>query len=381
MNLFLLASAAHALTLDEAVRRAAEVNPDAVVAELEWRQARLDAAEEWTGLGPTPSFSASRRIAGGASADSDSLRVSLDVLDPTRWLDAGSASAVARAAGHSSDATTLDAQYAAATLFYTVIAAEAGLAAAQEGERYAEATAQATAARVTAGLESELAGRSARLGLLEAQAVTAQSEADVAIARASLVRALQQDVGAVEAAPGALDLPDAATGSPWIDAADAELAAAKWSHASAIAGIFPTGSIAADSTLGTLPDWTLTLGVTWEFDGLAGPFLRARRAALEQQIEVVQLDALQRDLSLGLTTAREQARAADRVAEAARAREELADESLQVGQTRLSVGLASSLEVLRLQDDAAKARADHVQAELDAVTARLEARRVAGIGW
>ncbi|MES2640432.1 MAG: TolC family protein [Myxococcota bacterium] len=381
MNLLLLLSAAHALTLDETVRRAAEVDPLAVVAELTSRQARLDAAEAWVQLGPTPSFTAARTFSAGTTADTNRLRVSLDVLAPEVWLDAGSASAMARSLRHEAVATSLDAQYAAATLFYTVLAAEAALTAAQEGERFAQATADATAARVTAGLESELAGRSARLGLLEAQAYTAQSEADVVIARAGLSRALQQDVDALEIPSGALAIPDAATDSPWIDAAEAQLSMAKWDHASAVAAIFPTGSIDADSTLGTIEDWSLSLGVTWEFDGLAGPFIRARRAALEQKIEVIQLDAVERDLALGLTTAREQARAADRVAEAARAREELADESLQVGQTRLSVGLASSLEVLRLQDDAADARADRVNAELDAATARLEARRVAGLAW
>lgn len=381
MSLFLLLPLAHALTLDETVRRAAEVDPLAVVAELEWRQARLDAAEAWTALGPTPSVSLSRRYSGGAVADQDNLKVSFEILDPPAWFDAGASSALARSQRHTATATSLDAQYAAATLFYTVLAAEAALEAAREGERFAEATTQATSARVTAGLESELSGRSARLGLLEAQATTAQAEADVSIARASLARALQQDIDAVEAPTGALAIPEAVTESPWIHAAEAQLDEAKWEHASAIAGIFPTGSIEADSSIGTIDDWALTLGVTWEFDGLAGPFLRARRAALEQRIEGVQLDAVERDLALLLTTAREQARASDRVAEAARARVELADESLQVGQTRLSVGLASSLEVLRLQDDAAKARADHVRAELDAATARLEARRVAGMSW
>lgn len=382
MNLLLLLlPAAHALTLDDAVRRAAEVDPTAVVSELIAQQARLDAAAAWVQLGPTPSFSASRRYSAGTTADADSLRVSLDVLDPVVWLGAGSASALARSLHHEARATSLDAQYAAATLFYTVLASEAALSAAKEGERFAQATTEATGARVAAGLESELAGRSARLGLLEAQAITAQAEADVAIARASLSRALQENVDTLEAPASALAIPDAANDSPWIDAAEAQLAMAKWDHAGAVAALLPAGSIVADSTLGTIGDWSLTLGVTWKFDGVAGPFLQARRAALEQRIEVVQLDAVERDLALALITAREQARASDRVAEAARAREELANESLQVGQTRLSVGLASSLEVLRLQDDAADARADRVNAELDAATARLDARRVAGLGW
>ena len=115
MNLLLLASAAHALTLDDVVARAAEIDPDAVVAELQWRQARLDAAESWTALGVTPSVSVSRRFAAGTVSDSSSVSVTAGALDASAWFDAEQQSAQARAAKHTSDATTLDAQYAAAS--------------------------------------------------------------------------------------------------------------------------------------------------------------------------------------------------------------------------------------------------------------------------
>ncbi len=380
MSFFLSISLARALTLDEAVLRAAEVDPNAVVAELTWRQARLDATEAWAGLGVTPSVSASRRFAAGTVADVNSVSLGIGVLDPPAWLGAARESAQARGARQVSDATSLDAQYAAATLFYEALAAEAALAAAKEGERVAQATAEATAARVAAGLESELAGRSARLGLLQAQADTAQAEADVAISRARLGRALQQDIDALTPA-AALPVTDEAGRSPWLDVAATELDVAKLEHAEAIAALFPTGSIRADSSFATLNEWALTLGMTWQFDGVIGPFARARSAAIEQEIATVELDAAERDYVLLARIAAEQARAARRVAEAARAREELANESLGVGQARLSVGLASSLEVLRLQDEAANARADRVRSELAEATATLDARRVAGTRW
>lgn len=379
MNLLLALSLAHALTLDEAVRRAAEVDPGAVVAELQWQQARLDATVAWAGLGVTPSMSASRTWAAGTVADRTNVGLSVGVLDPPAWFGALRESTQARQSRDIAEATTLDAQYAAATLYYGLIAAEAALAAAKEGERFAAATAEATAARVSAGLESELASRSAQLGLLQAKAIAAQAEADLAVARASLGRALHQEVDAVSA-PAPLDLPEGGR-SPWIDAAEAEVDVAKLEHAQAIAELFPTGTIQASSSFATLNAWALTVGMSWQFDGVAGPFVRARRAAVEQDIAEVELDAAERDYALFAFTARENARAAGRVAEAARARESLADESLAVGQARLSVGLASSLEVLRLQDEAARARADRVAAELAEATARLEARRVAGVGW
>jgi outer membrane protein TolC len=378
--ILLVLPVAHALTLDAAVRRAAEVDPDAVVAELEWKRSRLDATEAWASLGVTPSLELAHTWSGGATSDANQLSVSLGVLDPPAWLGAGKQAAQARSKRYDADATVLDAQYATASLYYEALAADAALASAQEGARYAQATTDATAARVTAGLESELAGRSARLGLLQAQADVANAEADVAIARSRLARALQQDIDTLEPAPP-LDLPGDSITSPAIAAAKETVAAAKLERAESIASIFPTGTIVAASALPAVDEWALTLGMKWTFDGVAGPFLAARDAALAEKITEIRLDALERDIDLGLSTAREQARAAGLVAEAARARQALADESLGVGQTRLSVGLASSLEVLRLQDEAVKARGDRVAAELREAEARLEARRLAGVAW
>lgn len=382
MNLLLSLSVAHALTLDEAVARAAEVDHYAVVAELEWRIARNEATEAWTHIGVTPSVTVARTFAAGTVADTNGVDVNLDLLNVPLWFDAAEQSAHARALKHAAEATSLDAQYAAALLFYTAIAADANVAAARQGEKFAQETLDTTQARVAAGLESELAARSARLGLLQAQALTAEAEAQLAIARASLSRALQQEVDTVEAPTGQIELPqEGGAASPWIRSAEEEVTAAKFESAQTLAELLPVGSIDADSSLGALDQWSITVGLTWQLDGLAGPFFKARAAALNVKREKTQLELVQMDTDLALYTARENARAAGRVAEAARAREALADESLAVGQSRLSVGLASSLEVLRLQDDAAKARADRVQAELDEAAARLEARRLAGKAW
>ncbi len=378
--IFILLSHASALTLDDAVRRAAQVNPDAVVASLEWKQDRVAAAEAWAGLGVTPSLALRRTFAGGAVSDANSLSVGVGVLNPPAWFNAAEQSAQARGSGRLAEATTLDAQYAAAQLYYEALAAQAALAAAEEGERFAKATSDATGARVAAGLESELSGRSARLGLLEAQATAAQAEANVAITRGRLGRALQQEIDTLTpAAP--LPLPGEELASPWIGASEETLRAARWEHAETLAGLAPVGFLGATAALSSLNAWSLSVGMTWTFDGLAGPFLRVRDAALAREIAEVRLEALERDIDAGIFVARQEARAATRMAEAAQAREALADESLVVGQTRLSVGLSSSLEVLRLQDDAAKARADHIAADLAVAASHLEARRLAGTPW
>lgn len=377
--IMLSVSFAYALTLEEAVSRAAEVDPNAVVAELEWKKAQLGAAESWVDLGPSPGVKATRVWSTGAVADRITFESQLVSLSVPDWFLAGQASATAGGAKWTAEATRLDAQYAAAALYESVIAAQAALAAAHETQGFAESTVRASKARVAAGLESELIGRSAEISLLDAQANTELAEAGVTIASARLQRALQMQIGTLEA-PTRLTVPLDGGASPWLRASAAAVTAAKLSHDAAIAGWLPTGGLSASTPL-FQTDWQFAITGTWQFDGLIGPFLRERQTALDVKIARTQYDALHHDLDLGLLEARANAGAAHRVAEAARARESLAKESVKVGQTRLEVGLASTLEVLRLQDDAGAAYFGRVQAELNEALAVLEARRVAGVAW
>lgn len=383
MSLLLL-SAAHALTLPEVVERAVEADPAAVVAALEWRRARYEAAETAFSAGVSAQLGVDRVWSGGKAVNDSALQASVPLFDPGLWLDAAQDAAVARQIGSEADAVALDAQAIAAGMFYEVLAAEAGLEAAREGLALAEATLRATTARVTAGMESELVARSAQLGLLTAQAEVAQAEARLEIARATLTRLIDAEVGALEPAP-LPELPADPSASPWLRARAQAVTAAKLGHLERLAQILPVADLSVSTEFvpfpdaPPLPDWTVALGATWSFDGLVGPFLRERQARIDLRIAEAWEDGTRRDLELALTTARAQARAADRVAEAATAREALAEESLRIGQTRLEVGLASPIEVLRLQDDAADARADRVEAELARALTRIEARRVAGL--
>lgn len=380
--MILLLDAAWALSLDEAVGRAAELDATAVVATLSWRQAQLDAAERWANVGLTPSLSWHSITQGATSTESTDFNLSVGALQPSAWFDAAEQSAQARAARFTADGTSLDAQYAVAVLYHGVVSAEAALAAAEEGQAAARATAEAARARVAAGLDSELVGKSAEAALLLANATRARAEAGVTVTRLQLARALQlpaSDLGSIEPALP-LPLPGDEQASPFLGAARASLAAARWEHGQDLAGLLPSGSLTASTPLDPV-SWRVTLGATWTFDGLAGPFLRERNSALAVKIAEVQLDALERDLQLAVASAREEARAAREVAVAARAREELAAVSLEVGQLRLTAGLASTLEVLLLQEALAGARADRVSSELDEAVAILEARRAAGMGW
>lgn len=379
--MILLLPAAFALTLDEAVRRAAEVDPNALIADADTKIGRLDAGEAFASLTVTPGLSASRTW-GPADGETWTLSADVGALDVGNWFDAFQKQADARSLGHTADATRLDAQYYAAELYMTVVAAESALTAARHGEEVALATAKATDARVAAGIESELLGRSARIGVLQAQAATETAQAELDVARVVLARALEVDAaGLTVEAPGPVSIGDLdPKNAPTVLAAKESWEAAKLGHGQRIAEFFPTGSLSASSALDPMA-WSITTGFTWRFDGIVGPVLRERKAALEQTIAWIGYDAAVKDAEAGVAASLARAKALTKVAEVARAREELAEEALKVGQARLTAGVASTLEVLRLQDEATRARTDRVQAQLDAATAALEARRVAGVGW
>ncbi len=387
MSCFLvLLTSAWALTLDEAVSRAGEVDPNALVAALAAERVRADSAGALFAIGPTPSVSVSRSwrlgaVTGTAPVDAGTLSVNVPLLSPPVWLNAAGMVEAARAEGHVATATRLDAQYAAAALVYEALATDADLRLGREGEAAAAATLEIVRNRVRAGLESELAERSAQVGLLVAQSAVNTADSDRQIAYARLARALEMPVTSVEPAdPPAL--PDTAGSSPWLAAEAARWSAAKWERGERLAELFPTGGVSlSTNVLGARTGWALGVTGTWTFDGLAGPFLRFHQAGLDERIARIVYDALNRDLALGLDTAKAAAQAADRNAEVANARETLAAESLAIGQKRLESGLATSLEVLRLQDDLTLARADRVRTELQRALARLEARRVAGLDW
>jgi outer membrane protein TolC len=378
------AGEAQALTLEEVVERVGQVDPNAVVAELNAAVASTQSLERWTRLAPDVGVTRSQQlrpeVPGGAAAGALTGRWTL--LDAPALLDAAQYGALAQSAKAASGASTLDAQYAAAALYFQALAAEARLAAARQGVDIAKGTRDTARARVGAGVENELAGRTAELGVLQAEAELARAEAARTIARACLQRAMQAplegDLAAAEA-PAAVEGPSV---SPWLDVSRSDVHAARLATVEAWADLLPVGSLGARSPLG-VPEvgWTVSFDLSWRLDGLVGPLLEARRRSLQHRITEVRLDALQRDLQLGIDVARAQALAAGRVAEAARAREALAEASLEVGQARLSAGVAAPLEVLRLQDDFALARRDRVEAELQENLARLEAARLAGRPW
>jgi len=379
--LLTLLGSAYALTLAEAVDRAAEVNPQSIVAGLEVSRAELDAAERYVKLGPTPELDLSRTFAGGAQTTHDRVKVTIGALDAAAWLDAAGASSAAVALRHARAGTALDAQYAAATLYVSAIEADRAVEAAKVSEKAATDTAAAVAGRVRAGVDSELVSRSADASVLVARAERLRAEAEGRVARLRLARALElDDLGTLEV-PAALGLPAAGSAaSPWLDEAAQTVRTARWQHAEALADWLPKGGLEAKSDLDPMA-WSVTLSATWKLDGVAGPFLHERRSALAVRIAETQYDAMKLDFAAELSIAVERARAAQAVLEAQAAREALANEAVALGQAQLAAGVTTSINLLRLVDDLASASKARVAAELDAQVATLEARRLAGEAW
>lgn len=379
MMLFYFATA-QALTLQAAVERAASVSPDAIVAALDARRASLDAAEAYAALGLTPRVGFSRTWSGRAATETSSFGADVGVLNASAWLNGAQRSAEAAAARYAAEGTSLDVQYAAALLFVSAVESERALEAKRATETASEGTAEAVRVRVSAGLESELAGRSADAAVLVARAERLRSEAERRIARVRLSRALEmEDLGDLEV-PAPLSLPEAVAASPWLDVATEDVRAARWNHYEDFAAFLPTGGLSAQRPF-DVPTWSVTVSATWQLPGVVGPFLQERRSALAVRMAETQLEALKRDLAAELEAAVESARAAHEVLAAHQARETLSEEALTIGRVRLSAGLASSLEVLRLQDELASSRAARVAAELEEQAAILDARRVAGVRW
>lgn len=376
--MIVLALSAHALTLEETVRRAAEVNPAGVVAELEWRQARLEAAETWSALTVTPEVTVERTWVGRTVVDDDKVEVSLGLLNPTGWFDALEQSAQARTARGVSDATVLDAQYAAAVLYFEALAAQREVIFTERSVGETEATLEIARARVKAGMASSLHAQAAEAQAIRARAEHALAGARLRNARARLARAIEQDVDRIEEAALPTPPPEG-TRSPWVGAADAAVDAARLEHAEAWAELLPTASLSAETALGGA-DWGVTLQGTWTVDGV-GPLLRARWSALEARKAEVYRDGLRRDFAVGAETSGTEARALGEMVEAAKAEEALAQAALDAGRVQLGVGLIDTLDVVQLQDDLLDARRDRIDAELDQAYAVLEARRLAGEPW
>ncbi len=371
-------SVAYALDLPAAVLRAGEVDPQVVIAELQRRAEGAAVAASWSALLPTPTWSTDIPLS--EAPRTTSINVSLPLFAPVDWLTISERHAGLRTAGHRAEATRIDTEYAAAVLYYSALAADEAVAVASESLALAEASFAAARARREAGLDNELALKASELGVVNARADSFSARAAAKNAIARLERALQQEVDSLSpAAPPVV--PELGGRSPWIDAAEARAEQYKRAYYADLGAMLPTAELDARPSLSVAGSnaWALTVQASWTLDGVLGPWLEVRQSYFTARIAEVERDAVDDDVTLGLRVAQEDVRAARELVEVARARESLLEAAFGVGRARQVAGLESTLEVLRIQDDVARARLDRVNAELYETVLILELRRLSGL--
>ena len=379
MLLLALTSApAFAITQPEAIDRAAEVDPDAVIAALRARKEASQTVQAYANLGLTPSVSVSETF---GSAATSSVSVSTSLLDPPSWFSALAQGENLHGARATADATARDTRFGVAALWFQAFAAQEAEDLAQTSLSEARGTADAAEARLRAGLTSELDAKAARLGVLNAQATLASAQSTRFIALARLSSAIQVDVAEVDA-PEAPQMPDATGVSPWLAVYEANVQQARWNEAAAWANLFPSPSLSGSHTLlpaSTSSAWAITLSASWSFSGLVSPFLDVQTSHIDRKVAELQLDAQRRADALDVSIARAKVDAAKARRSAAVDGEKLAAETVTVGKARLGAGLISTLDVLKLQEQEAQARVQRVSAELDLALAVLDSRRLSGL--
>lgn len=366
------------MTLPEALDRAAEVDPDSIIAVLQSRKESAQTAEAYANLGFTPRVSVSQTFGSTPSSD---LSVSVSLLDPPAWLSAFAQGANSQAARANADALARDTRYGVAVMWFQAFAAEEAEDLAQSSLSEARGTADAAEARLRAGLTSELDAKAARLGVLNAQATLASAQSSRFIALARLSSALQTEVIQVDA-PRPPEMPDGTGTSPWIAVYEANVRQARWDEAAAWASLFPTASLSGTRSLLPVSNsaaWAITLSASWSFSGVLAPFLNVQEAHIDRKIAEVQLEQRKRIDALDVSIARAQVDAARARRSAAVDGEKLAAETVVVGKARLGAGLISTLDVLKLQEQEAQARVQRVGAELDLALAVLDSRRLSGL--
>jgi outer membrane protein TolC len=167
--------------------------------------------------------------------------------------------------------------------------------------------------------------------------------------------------------------------------ARADLAVASAAVSTAWTAMLPRADLRAEHALDLddIPDdaWRVSLRASWTLPGVVGGFAHVRARQLERRIAEVQLEGLQRDLERDRAVAGADLDASVTEVEWGRARESLAAGAVQLAQTRLAAGVADPLDVLRLQDDLARAQRTRVEAERNLALARLELRRLHGTPW
>jgi outer membrane protein TolC len=403
-----------AVTLDDAVRRALDVQPAMVEARGEVRSA---SAGELAAFGAfLPSITAggsATRSSGNAfnpatneilsdppsTAYSGGLTASLDLFDGFRRM------AVRRAAGATHDAAEaglLNQRFqvilATKQAFYDAVAREDLVRVAEAQERRAQQQLRISVQKLRAGSATRSDSLRATVDLGNARLALLQARANLATAQAELARQIGVDGPARPVADSTLPLaPDTAglraaalAAAPQVRqaaaqarAAAADLGAARGRYWPSLSASFSTAASARDvapwETLNPyVNNWTLRFSLSWTlFDGFGREESRVA-AAVRRDNTAAQAGEVRREVSARLTQRIAAMLTAHEQIDISRSNVAAAAEDLRVQQERYRVGAATILDLLTSQASLTQAEVNLVQARFNALLARAQVEALVG---
>jgi len=405
------------VTLAEAIRRSAQVQPDVIRAAGDVRTAGARRRSAWGAFLPSlsASSSASDFFSEGASrvdpvtglvtsgnrsnrSISTSLSASVDLFTGFRR---GAEISAARANEAAADASLTDARFQQALTttnqFLDALAAAQLLKVRETSVRRAEEQLKVSVAKLKAGSATRSDSLRSRVTLGSAQLDLLTTQTDLAAAEANLAR-LIGETGRIKAADDSsfyVVLPPVDTQSlrleveaksPRVQSATASAAASRAAVRSSRAGYWPSLALAANTgwngsqvnDYDLLNQRQVSLSLRWNlFDGFDRELTIAQREADLDVAEANAADtkrAVQADLELRLAEL-----------EAARSRIEItrtsviaAGEDLRVQQERYRLGASTIVDVLTSQEALNQAEVDVVNARFDYLRAKAQLEALIG---
>lgn len=317
-------------------------------------------------------------------------RVELALVDVSAWSRYLRARADAGAADARALTARMDVHVAVITAWHRLVASRALVDSAAVSRDTARANLDVVRAREAAGLASMLDVERARADGLTAEQVLAEAELEVALAS----RQLEQLTGITpDASPARL--PDPGEEAPleaWlarvdalpaVDAADADVLAARRAQLAAVGQLLPSVSVFAAerftnaSGFGPSALWSAGVQARWALD-----FTRRADAAVEGASLAsarVRAERARADVQTALHDSWHRARSLAVRVGAARAAEQASERGASIARARWDAGTGNQLEVSQAERDLLSARVARIRAEADLSVARLTLRLRAGL--
>lgn len=319
------------------------------------------------------------------------LQLDVPIVDLSSYYRYKAAGSVARATAEQEAATSIDVARNVAKAYYQFLGASGLVRSAKESVAAAEANAKNVAARVSAGLATELDGARAESNVERARQDVADAELLVALSARNLETLSGLAPTPAEAFPDD-DLREEAPLARWMAMAsdtpqeraarEAAEAAAAGRKAARLA-LLPTLSGTAQERFTNATGFAnrssfylLQLSLTWRLD--YGTVATSQAQAAAQDAARVRAEKVDRLVSDSVFDAYQRIQAGIAKSRAARAQAAAAARAAALAADRYAAGASTQLDVTQAQRDAFLAEAGRVSADADLAFARAALRLAAG---